>query len=666
MKVLIVDDREDNLYLLESLLGGNGFETERARDGNQALKKARESLPGLVISDILMPGMDGFALCREWKKDPHLKDVPFIFYTATYTDPRDEKLALDMGADRFILKPAEPGEFMQTIREVLSGYGSGREAHVKEPVEPETTVLKEYNEALIRKLEDKLEEIEKLNESLLGKEKKLLHINRVLRGIRAVNQLIVKERERETLVSEACRRIVGEGGYEGTWIVLIRHEKELAGFSQSGFSGPEFGELVELFRKGDLPPCCRHTLQSGEPVVLSGASGIHNDCPMKRFCGKTVSMTVPLSYEGNLYGFFVVSLPPEITADDEELSLLGEMAGDLAYSLTNLEMAEAIKRSEATLRATFESAMDGIILYDPENDKMVRCNGAIFRMLGYSSEEMGLLSIKDLHPPEGLPRVIDGLEKQMSGHSPLALDVPMRRKDGSVFYADVNTSPLVIDGRRHLLGIFRDVTERRNLETKERDALERVRRALGVTIHVLSQMQERRDPYTSGHQNRVADLAGAIALEMGFDQDHAEGIIMAGCVHDIGKISVPAEILSKPGRLSELEMQIIRDHPLHGRDILMDVDSPLPLAEIVFQHHERMNGSGYPRGLRGEDILVEARILAVADVVEAMASHRPYRPSHGIDVALEEIEKNKGILYDTNVVDVCLELFRSKGYVLPE
>ncbi len=668
MKILIVDDREDNLYLLESLLGGNGFETVRARDGKEALERARINIPGLVISDILMPGMDGFALCREWKKDPHLKNVPFIFYTATYTDPRDEKLALDMGADRFILKPAEPEEFLRVIREVLVGYKSGTTEKVpaREPAEPETSVLREYNEALIRKLEDKLEEIEELNKTLLEKEKKLLHTNRVLRGIRAVNQLIVKERERKNLTEEACRRLVQEGGYNGAWIALTCPEPELVEFSQSGFDGDDPLKLVELFRKGNSPPCCQKAVNSKDIVILPEGGQACGGCPMEKSCGETVSMTAQLSHMGKLYGFLVVSLPPEIFADDEELSLLGEMAGDLAYSLNNMEISEARKRSEETLRATFESAIDGIILYDPEKDAMVRFNRAITEMLGYSPEEMVLLSMRDIHPPEDIPRVVEDFEKQISGHSPLALDIPMRRKDGSVFFADVNSSPLVIEGRKHMLGIFRDVTERRILERKKREALDRIRRSLGVTIHVLSQMQERRDPYTSGHQSRVADLAGAIALEMGFDQDHVEGIIMAGQVHDIGKISVPAEILSKPGRLSELEMQIIRDHPLHGRDILMDVDSPMPLAEIVFQHHERMNGSGYPQGIRGEDILVEARILAVADVVEAMASHRPYRPSHGIDVALEEIEKNKGILYDTNVVNVCLELFRSKGYVLPE
>lgn len=207
--------------------------------------------------------------------------------------------------------------------------------------------------------------------------------------------------------------------------------------------------------------------------------------------------------------------------------------------------------------------------------------------------------------------------------------------------------------------IFTDVTGRKDFEEKLRGALER-------TIRVLTQTVERRDPYTAGHQRRVSGLAAAIAREMGMDPDMVEQIRISGYVHDLGKISVPAEILSKPGRLSELEMNIIREHPAHGRDILLDVESGWDLAEIVYQHHERLDGSGYPRGLKGEEISLEARVLAVADAVEAMAFYRPYRPAIGLKEALEEIETKSGILYDPEVVRVCLDLFREKGYQLEE
>jgi HD-GYP domain-containing protein (c-di-GMP phosphodiesterase class II) len=177
---------------------------------------------------------------------------------------------------------------------------------------------------------------------------------------------------------------------------------------------------------------------------------------------------------------------------------------------------------------------------------------------------------------------------------------------------------------------------------------------------------EVRDPYTAGHQIRSSDLARAIATEMDLPQEKVDGIRMAGSIHDIGKLSIPAEILSKPAKLTNIEFSLIKEHSQKGYEMLKDVESPWPLAEIVYQHHERMDGSGYPRNLIGDEILVEARILAVADVVESMASHRPYRPALGLNAALAEIENNKGTLYDAAAVDVCLRLFREKCFQLKE
>jgi HD-GYP domain-containing protein (c-di-GMP phosphodiesterase class II) len=175
---------------------------------------------------------------------------------------------------------------------------------------------------------------------------------------------------------------------------------------------------------------------------------------------------------------------------------------------------------------------------------------------------------------------------------------------------------------------------------------------------------EMRDPYTAGHQLRSADIACAIATEMGLPQEKIDGIRMAGSIHDIGKLSIPAEILSKPTKLTNIEFSLIKEHSLSGYEMLKNVESPWPLAQIIYQHHERMDGSGYPRNLKGDEILMEARIMAVADVVESMASHRPYRSALGIGAALEEIEKNRGTLYDNAIADAGLRLFREKNYKL--
>jgi response regulator RpfG family c-di-GMP phosphodiesterase len=195
-----------------------------------------------------------------------------------------------------------------------------------------------------------------------------------------------------------------------------------------------------------------------------------------------------------------------------------------------------------------------------------------------------------------------------------------------------------------------------------RESEEKLRRNLLDSIMAIAATVEMRDPYTAGHQQRVADLAMAIGGEMGLSDHEIIGLNLAGIVHDVGKIKVPAEILSKPGRLNNLEFSIIQQHPQVGYDILKEIDFPWPIAQIVLQHHERLDGSGYPQGLAGEGILLGARIISVADVIEAMASHRPYRPGLGVDAALSEIESQRGSLFDADVVDAALKLFREKGY----
>ncbi len=211
-----------------------------------------------------------------------------------------------------------------------------------------------------------------------------------------------------------------------------------------------------------------------------------------------------------------------------------------------------------------------------------------------------------------------------------------------------------------------EIANRRRMQLELEHSYEELKLVMNSTVQAITLTVEKRDPYTSGHQQRVAELARAIARELGLPENQTEGIFMAGALHDIGKISLPAEILSKPVKLSDIELSLIKSHSQTGYEILEGIKFPWPLAEIVLQHHERLDGSGYPRGLAGDDIFLEARIVGVADVVETMASHRPYRPSKGLDKALEEISSNRGILYDPRIVDSCLKLFYKKGFVLPQ
>jgi putative nucleotidyltransferase with HDIG domain len=204
----------------------------------------------------------------------------------------------------------------------------------------------------------------------------------------------------------------------------------------------------------------------------------------------------------------------------------------------------------------------------------------------------------------------------------------------------------------------------RNLEQSARElktSYERIQLILEGAELAMSKIVESRDPYTAGNEQQVAKIACAIARKMSLPNIQIEAIRIAGSLHDIGKIAVPSEILTKPGRLNKLEMEMVKTHAQNAYDILKTIEFPFPIAKIILQHHERIDGSGYPQGLKGEEILLEARIIGVADVLEAMSSHRPYRPTLGIESAMAEITKNRGILYDADVVDVCSRIYQEQG-----
>jgi len=222
-----------------------------------------------------------------------------------------------------------------------------------------------------------------------------------------------------------------------------------------------------------------------------------------------------------------------------------------------------------------------------------------------------------------------------------------------------------LNGQPAVVGMAQDITEKRRAEEKIKRYVAQLETAFMSTVKVATSLSEMRDPYTAGHERRVAGIAAAIGAELGWDARRQEGLRVAGYLHDVGKITIPAEILSKPGRLGALELKLIQGHAQASHEVLKDVEFPWPVAEVALQHHERMDGSGYPRGLKGEAILPEARVLAVADVVEAMSAHRPYRPGLGIEAALAEIERGRDSVYDTAVADACLKLFREKAYALP-
>jgi PAS domain S-box-containing protein/putative nucleotidyltransferase with HDIG domain len=316
-------------------------------------------------------------------------------------------------------------------------------------------------------------------------------------------------------------------------------------------------------------------------------------------------------------------------------------------------------------RRLFETAYDGILILDFEHGRIQDVNPYLIQMLGYSKEELvgkELWEIGAMVDKLASVRAFETLKQE--GYIKYS-DLPLRTKAGKIISVEFVSNAYGVNGDRVIQCNIRDITDRKNAET----ALIRYQQALALNMYqvvdALTKVIVARDPYTYQHQLRVAHLCVAIANEMNLPVHVVEGLKLSALIHDIGKIGVPAEILTKPIPLESFEVEALHRHAQSGFDIIKEINFEWPLAQTIYQHHERMNGSGYPNQLKGDSIITEARILAVADTVEAMSHNRPYRPSLGIDKALAEVESGKGSLYDEQVVDACLKLFRENNYEFP-
>ncbi|HRS98166.1 MAG TPA: PAS domain S-box protein, partial [Smithella sp.] len=362
-------------------------------------------------------------------------------------------------------------------------------------------------------------------------------------------------------------------------------------------------------------------------------------------------------------GFF---LPDERGKAYKQLGMLEDITERKEMANQKEDALKKLQDIEKRYNALFERSLDMVYLIDFDGN-FIDVNDAGLKRFGYSREEMKAMNVSSLLFEDQIPSALETIaEIKATGSQKKTREFKLKQKNGDIIYVETQGSAILSDGKPvGIQAIARDITERKRAEETLRQTLKRLKNAVNTTIQVLVSALETRDPYTAGHQIRVAHLACAIAAEMGLPQEKIDGLRLAGSIHDNGKMAVPAEILSKPTKLTDIEFSLIKEHSQRGYEMIRHIESLWPLAEIIYQHHERINGSGYPRRLKDEQIILEARIMAVADVVEAMASHRPYRPGLGIDTALQEIEKNKGSLYDQDVAEACIRLFREKGYQFP-
>lgn len=470
MTILIVDDKEENLYFLEALLKGNGYSIVSAANGAEALEQLRSREFAMIISDVLMPVMDGFNLCREVRADDTLKNIPFIFYTATYREKRDAELALKLGADRYLVKPLEPEELLKAIQEVLKEAGKERKAHGKPDVEEKEETFKLYSERLVAKLEKKMLDLEE-------SEKKIRIINRSLKTLSRCNQVLIHASNELNLFNDICQAIVDIGEYQLAWVGLKEKDEDIHLLPAALAERKNNPSTTTDLSWTDMEPV--------RPIVLKAMSGkqsvIIKDIltnpdyePLRdKKSGLSSLIALPLITDEKVLGVLNIFSATNDAFDEEEVSLLTELADDMAFGIMTLrardkhkQAEQALERSEKMLRVIFDGARDGILGLGVQSKKFLVANETIRRMLGYTVGEINSLKVEDIHPAEALPSVKNLIEALIRQESTFSPEIPMKRKDGSVFFADISATLLELDGQPCLIGIFRDVTERRLMDEK--------------------------------------------------------------------------------------------------------------------------------------------------------------------------------------------------------
>ncbi len=349
MKILVVDDMEVNLELLEARLEGSGYEVTSAMNGVEALEILKTDSVDMIISDILMPKMDGYQFCRECKQSDTIRKIPFIFYTATYTDKKDEELALRMGADKFIRKPTERDEFMKIIEGVIGAAEAGKIEPKKPSLEEEEKeIVKLYSERLINKLEKKMLDLEREVSERKQAEERIKHLNLVLNSIRKVNQLSIQEKDTNRLLQGICDNLIENRGYYNAWIALLDDTGGLVATAEAGL-GKDFLPIVEGLKKGKMIDCVKKAQMQQGIVVTKDPFSTCTDCPFAKRCRGRAGFTARLEHEGKIYGLLTVSVYRHLAEDKEEQSIIEEVAGDIGFALHNIEREKEQKQAEEEL-----------------------------------------------------------------------------------------------------------------------------------------------------------------------------------------------------------------------------------------------------------------------------------------------------------------------------
>ncbi len=747
-RIMIVDDEAELMTALCEALAAQGYEANGFTTGADALKVLVEQDYDLLLTDLMMPEMDGIALLKAGIEiDPNLICIIMTGHGTVQTAVE----AMQKGAFDYILKPFK----LNTLMPLLSRAMEVCSLRMDNIQLKETVAIHELGKAIafstdlnaiLNKVADATLQqynADEVSIMLPTSGDKELYVA-IARGGHSeyIGERVPMERGIAGWVARNHETVIMDGKVDDPRFSPVNPRSDIrAAISMPMMAGGKLvgvlnvnvtkshrqitlgqvkalGILVSIIspilENTWLNIRVREAEEKFRSIFENSTEGIYQSTLEGQFITANTAMATMLGYDSPEELMSVVTdMASQVYVNPEERTKVRQMVEDNGQAksfetqfhrkdrsviwvsmsthavrdkkgnLLNYDgiVADISERKEAEAWLLRERGMvDRIMKTSPAGIAVVDRKGQIV-FANKRAEEILCLTKKEItqrgynvsewhitdfdgnpFPEEQLP-----LTRVMNTANPVyGVRLTIEVTGGQRVFLSINGAPIFDDSGHVSEVIFTidDVTQFRQAEEKIEKSIKQLEKSMEDTIKAMSMVVETRDPYTAGHQGRATRLSVAIAEKLNLSESRIKGILMAGSIHDIGKIYIPAEILSKPSRLSENEMEFVRTHAQKGYDIMKDIDFPWPVARIILEHHERMDGSGYPNGKSNNEILLESRIIAVADVVEAMASHRPYRPGLGIDKALEEIEKNKGIIYDPDVADACLKLFREEGYQL--
>lgn len=677
-KLMIVDDNPQNLYFLEILLGTNGYEVIQAANGFDAFEMAKASPPDLIISDILMPKMDGFTLCKKWREDENLKNVPFIFYTATYTEEKDREFALSLGADRFFIKPMETDDILQAVKQLLESHEHEQNLIQRSEPAGEDQFLREYNEVLVRKLEQKMLQLKETNSRLFA-----LYFSSTIFNL---------HKPYKESVYQVLNSLTEKAGYEKAAYFRLDYS-DIVSFDCVGFDEQtvaKFRTEMSKHRGGSIGlvgKCInskKHIIVENvenEPGWEEGLEGI-----------KSV-LYMPVQMDDQFYGVLGLYSSKASSFSEGDEQILFTLSHNLAISISNrisqnqvqiqinrlasLHQIDMSINSSSDLSLTLSIVLSNVVT-------QLDVSAADFVLTERYSNEMkvtaktGFTNLMADEGPYRNPITLRVIKEQKLLHLDLTeIDRPKEWiKEGFKAYWGV---PIISKGVvRGVLEVFNKTSKTPdqdwlnfletlggqaaiaidNAETFENliNSNLELQMAYDSTIEGWSKALDLRDKETEGHTLRVTELTVQFAQKLGISQSDIINIRRGALLHDIGKIGVPDQILLKPGPLTDEEWVIMKQHPDTAMHLISGIKYLSNAVDIPYCHHEKWDGSGYPRGLRGNDIPIAARLFAIVDVWDALSSDRPYRAAWPAAKIFPHILQSSGTHFDPDLIPVFLKL----------